>query len=858
MMNEEMLGRVSRPSRYVGEEINAVHKDHGQVDVKVALAFPDTYEIGMSHMGLKILYDILNRRSDTVAERVYAPWKDMEEILRSEDRRLSTIESGLPLRAFDMVGFTLQYEMSYTNILNMLDLAGIPLWARERKRRDPLIIGGGPCAFNPEPLADFFDCFALGDGEELIHEIVEILREYRHTDRQVVLKHLATLEGIYVPGHFEIVHHPDGSIRSMKRTGGGPCTVEKRIVRNLDEAPFPCAPLLPYMKTVHDRVTLEISRGCTQGCRFCQAGIIYRPVREREPSTLLHILEASVGNSGHEETSLASLSAGDYTALEELVGDVVRFAEERHVSVSLPSLRPGSLSTQIIKDIRKIRKTGFTIAPEAGTQRLRDVINKKIREEDILDTVTKVFDAGWETLKLYFMIGLPTETEEDLSGIVSLVYRVLKAAKASNKRFKQINVSVSPFVPKPHTPFQWCAQDPPEEIRRKYGFLKQGLKHRKINFKWHEPGISLLEGVFARGDRRLSAVLHQAWLSGCRFDGWTEEFKFDRWLSAFEACRLDPSFYVHRERHLDEAFPWDHLESGISKDFLAEEYRQAHQSTTTPDCRDGICTLCGVCDDRTANVYAHRVQLPRMGHRSAGKEDLQTLKRFRIRYTKVGKLRFLSHLELISLFARAFVRAGIPLAYSQGFHPHPKIAMGPALPVGVSSLCEFLDVTVAGSIFEETLQTRLNGVLPRGIEVSGVNWIPLQAPAISSIIHFSDYRIRIPRSAFTQAPGAQIEALLEREEICVTRIRKGKEKVVNLRPMIADMVIEGKEEHNPVSLSVMIQAGDKGGARVDEVLQVLLNRPPEEVPEIRVIRTGLYLDSSRTIPFQENIVQAAP
>ncbi len=564
-MDEKLLGRVSKPSRYVGAEINAIRKDHASVAVTVALAFPDTYEIGMSHIGLRILYDILNRRADTAAERVFTPWKDMEALLRERGAPLCTLESNTPLGNMDIVGFTLQYEMSYTNILNMLDLSGIPLRAAERNSSHPLIIGGGPCAFNPEPLAAFFDLFVLGDGEEIVGEIIDVFKEARSKERKALLRRFERIEGVYVPAHFDVSHGPDGRIESVRRNVDGPERIRKRVVRDLDQAPYPAAPVLPYMKTVHDRIALEISRGCTRGCRFCQAGMIYRPGRERDVPTLMALFKESVACTGHEEVSLNSLSSGDYSALPELVESVVRFGGERNLGVSLPSLRPGTLSSEIIHEIQKTRKTGFTVAPEAGTQRLRDVINKGVTEGDLIDTVTRLFQEGWESLKLYFMIGLPTETEEDLQGIARLSFAALKAARTANPRLKQITVSLSPFVPKAHTPFQWCRQDRPEEIRDKFGFLKKRLKHRKITVKWHDPGISMLEGVFSRGDRRLGAVLQDAWRRGCRFDGWTEEFDLSAWMQAFRQASVDPDFYLYRERDLAETLPWDIIDTGITK-----------------------------------------------------------------------------------------------------------------------------------------------------------------------------------------------------------------------------------------------------------------------------------------------------
>ncbi len=853
-MNEEMIGRVSRPSRYIGNEINAVCKDPRFVEIKVALAFPDTYEIGMSHMGLKILYDILNRREDTLAERVYAPWKDMEAVLRAEKKPLTTLESATPLADFDLVGFTLQYEMSYTNILNMLNLAGIPLRASERNEGHPLIIGGGPCAFNPEPLADFFDLFVIGDGEEALPELLDLFREHRSKARSSLLRELTRLEGIYVPAHFKITYHDDGRIAGIQNTEENKDRVRKRFINNLDQASYPCAPLLPYMQTVHDRVALEISRGCTQGCRFCQAGMIYRPVREREVGTLLATLEKSTESTGHEEASLTSLSSGDYTALPQLIETVLQFAEERHIGVSLPSLRPGTLTSEIIESIRKVRKTGFTIAPEAGTQRLRDVINKGIGEAEILDTIQKVFQAGWESIKLYLMIGLPTETNEDLEGIVGLVYQALKIARSANPKLKRISVSLSPFVPKPHTPFQWCVQNSPEEINEKYDFLKKRLKSRKIHVKWHEPEISMLEGIISRGDRRIGPVLHAAWKQGCRFDGWTEEFDPAKWETAFTEEGIDPAFYLYRSRTFDEVLPWDLIDTGVSRDFLIEEFARAQRRELTPDCREGMCSLCGVCTKEIRNVFAEPPKESPPRRTFSVRKNRAAVKRFRIRYSRKGRLRFLSHLEMISVITRSFARAAVPLEFSKGFHPHPKIAMGPALPVGVEGNAEYIDVNVEGNLFEEHLADRLNRVLPEGITVTGVNWIPHQAPAISSIIRFGEYLLEIPKDLLPRDPRKEIQVFLDREVIRITRRRKRKEKTFDLKPMVISLKVAA-ETDNTFSILALIQTGDQGGLRPDELLKTLFNLPEEGLQRIRIQRTGLFTDRERSTPFQEKVVQ---
>lgn len=596
-----ILSRVTKPARYTGNEYNIIKKNHDEVDVTFALAFPDVYEVGMSHLGLKILYHILNNRADTAAERVLAPWVDMEEEMRRHNIPLYTLESFRPVREFDVVGFTLQYEMSYTNILNMLDLAGIPLLAADRGDNDPLVIAGGPCVFNSEPLADFIDLFSMGESEESVEEVAAEVAAWKKAGkpggRTGILARLATIEGNYVPQFYDVTYNADGTIGAVvPNRPEASAAITKRIVKDLEKISYPTKPIVPYLDIVHDRVMLELFRGCTRGCRFCQAGVLYRPVRERKPETLIKLAEETINNTGYSEISLTSLSSADYSGLHYLVTELINRFKHRGVSVSLPSLRIDSFSIQLAQEVQQVRKSGLTFAPEAGTQRLRDVINKGVTEQNLEDAVGAAFRSGWSTVKLYFMIGLPTETMEDVKGIADLAYRVLDIYKeVKGRRGAKVTVSVSSFVPKPHTAFQWFGQNSSEQIREKQEYLRSLLRDRNISFNWHDAPISFLEGVFARGDRRLGKVLYEAWRHGAKFDGWSEHFKYDVWMAAFAETGLDPHFYATRERTHDEKLPWDHLDAGVNKAFLLREYENAVAGKYTVDCRRDACSACGVC-----------------------------------------------------------------------------------------------------------------------------------------------------------------------------------------------------------------------------------------------------------------------
>ncbi len=579
MNNNTILKKVEKPARYTGNELNAVIKNPAKTKVHFAFAFPDIYEIGMSYTGMQIIYNIMNQSENYYCERVFAPAKDMEKVLREESIPLFSIETKTPLKEFHMIGFTLQYELSYTNILNMIDLAGLPVLAADRTDDMPIIIAGGPCAFNPEPLAPFIDLFLVGDGEEAIVSLCQLYEA--NPDKKMFLEQAVKLDGMYVPSIYDLTYHQ----------------VQKSIVGNLDKQPYPETPIVPYIETVHDRAVIETFRGCTRGCRFCQAGIIYRPVRERRPKTIRKIAEAQLKSTGHEELSLLSLSTSDYSKFEPLVMDLMDLCESEHVSLSLPSLRLDSFSLKVLQEIQKVRKSGLTFAPEAGTQRLRDVINKSITDEDIYNAVRQAISLGWNQIKLYFMIGLPTETTEDLDGIAEIAKRILEINEEihgkKNGRFN-VTISVSNFVPKAHTPFQWVGQNRPEEFVSKHDYLRDILPKRGVKYQYHDAFESILEGIFARGDRRCADLLFYAWQSGCLFDGWSEHLKRDKWLAAIEATGVSPEEYCHRTREYDEPLPWDMIESRVSKEYLINEAKKAIEETQTMDCRRG-CTGCGIC-----------------------------------------------------------------------------------------------------------------------------------------------------------------------------------------------------------------------------------------------------------------------
>ena len=603
-LSDEILLSIQQPARYIGGEVNMVVKDPSQVDIRFCMCFPDVYDIGMSHLGIQILYDMFNRRDDTYCERVYSPWADLDKIMREKQIPLFALESQDPVKEFDFLGITLQYEMCYTNVLQILDLSRIPLHAAERRETDPLVIGGGPCAYNPEPLAEFFDLFYIGEGVTVYDRLLDLYKEHKKAggSRKAFLELAAGVPGIYVPSLYDVEYHEDGTIKRFQPNNPhAPARITKELVMEMDNAPYLEKPLVPYIKVAQDRVVLEIMRGCIRGCRFCQAGNVYRPLRERGLDYLKDYAVKMLTSTGHEEISLSSLSSSDYTQLEPLISFLIDEFSGKGVNISLPSLRIDAFSLDVMRKIQDVKKSSLTFAPEAGSQRLRDVINKGLTEEDILHGAAQAFHGGWNRVKLYFMLGLPTETVEDMEGIARLSEKVAETyydeiPKDQRRGKVQVVASSSFFVPKPFTPFQWARMCTKEEFIERANIVRQKFREMKnfksLKYNWHEAELTVLEGVLARGDRRVGAVIEEAYRQGALFDSWSEYFHNELWMNAFETCGVSVEFYTTRERKLDEIFPWDFINAGVSKEFLAREWQKAMQQEVTPNCRQK-CSGCG-------------------------------------------------------------------------------------------------------------------------------------------------------------------------------------------------------------------------------------------------------------------------
>ncbi len=833
----DMLPLVEKPSRYLGNEKNSVRKNTENIGLHIALAFPDVYEIGMSHFGLQILYHILNEQDPIAAERVYAPGSDLAAHLKSAGLPLSSLETGTPLSGFDIIGFSLLYEMNYTNVLMMLDLAGIPFYASQRDNSHPFIIAGGPCTVNPEPVADFFDAMVIGDGESVVMEMARTWMAWKAgdgRDKITLLKRWAEIEGVYVPSFFQPVYEgPD--FKEIQPKIDGYRRVRRAIVADIDKATFPDTPVVAYGRPVHDRLRLEVARGCTRGCRFCQAGMIYRPVRERSVKKLMALTEKSIAATGYEDISLLSLSTGDYGCLSTLMQGLFNCYSSENIALSFPSFRAGTLSPEIMNLVKQVRKTGFTIAPEAGSERLRLVINKNISEQEIFDTVSSAFELGWRLIKFYFMIGLPTETEEDRNAMVDLVKRIRIKLKSEGRR-PNINVSIGTFIPKPHVPFQWSPQISLPEANEIISDLKRKLKMPGVEFKWQKPELSILEGLWARGDRRLSRLLETAYRKGCCFDGWSDRFDYRLWEAAILETGIDVDYYTTRNRSMAEPLPWDHIDTGVFKEFLVSEYENALSGTSVSDCRFGDCQGCGVCDfetvqpiffapDKTSVPFSENGILSPSSNNEAS---------FEIFYSKTDSARFFGHLEMVNIFTRAIRRAGLKIKFTEGFHPKPKMSFHNPLSVGMESEEESFYITLRESATCGEIISSLNRQLPEGLFITACRVIPankrpkIEKTATYRVTIFDDVFDDQKITAFHNAP----------EWTLIRETKKGLKKQINLKEIVRNL-----ESSGPAKLEMCLNATQELSVRPADVIRSIFG-----FSDTTILRAEFIKEKQKDIP----------
>ena len=864
-LDHSILQSVLKPARYTGGEWNAVRKDWEGVQCRFVLALPDVYEVGMSNLGLAILYEILNRRADIAAERVYAPWVDMEEQMRERSIPLFSLESRRPIREFDFLGFSLQYEMIYSNVLNMLDLAGIPLYARERGEDMPFIVGGGPCVYNVEPIADFFDFFVIGEAEEVLPELCDALivwrAEGRPGGRRGFLTRLLAIDGIYVPAFYEPLYDEAGHFREMRllHPAARP-VIYKRVVRDMDAVMSVEHPIVPYMDIVHNRMMLELFRGCSRGCRFCQAGIAYRPARERTEERLRRMAEGLIASTGYDEMSLTSLSSADYSCLGRLVDDLMADNAGEKISFSLPSLRIDSFSIDLAHRMQQVRKSGLTFAPEAGTQRLRDVINKGVTEENLLTACGAAFRHGWKQVKLYFMMGLPTETDEDIIGIAKLAKKVVDLyTEIRGRRGCKVTVSVSCFVPKPYTPFQWFGQLPIEEFQRRQQLLKEHITDRSITFHYHDARLSVIEGVFARGDRRLAPALYEAWKKGAKFDGWSDLFDDSRYFAAFETCGVDWEYFSRRTRTIGEPLPWTHTSPGVLERFLKSEWQKALAASLTEDCRRTHCTGCGICPTLGVDVIdyarteAERAVLSAEKDSAVGEASPASVETgnpaerrlfvYRGLITKGEELRYVSHLDYANLFVRACKRAHLPMAYSEGFNPHMKVAFASALSLGAASDAEYVDFEMKEALAPSEVMARLGAHLPRGAAIVRLRLLEGKHRALMADVNEARYRIAVPYTGDVEAVRASVARYNAAESAVWERSTPKKSRTIETKAYVKTPV-SFQLENGRLMFWMNLVVTPQGSVKPIEILSVMVRDfdLPVDPSEAYVTRTGLFAE----------------